>query len=128
MKKFLVGALAALLCLAPIAAAAQVTAPVPVKLPALLAVAQTVRTGGGVLQWAACYNPNAAVAYVQVFDSAAPTVGTTAAALALPVPATSNIVFPVASQYFNGVTVAATTTPGGSTALGTALVCNFGVN
>lgn len=125
MKRFII---AALLLGLTLPAIAQVSAPIPVKLPALLATAQTIKGSKGVLQWMACYNTNAAVAYVQIFDATAPTVGTTPSALSIPVPATSSVSIPIPSQYFTAITAAATTTPGGSTALGAVLVCNFGIN
>lgn len=126
MKRLALLVIVALLFAAP--AVAQVTAPIPVKLPSLLAVAQTVKASKGVINWMACYNPNASVTYIQIFDNAAPTVGTTPAVLAIPVPATSSVSIPIPSQYFTAITVAATTTPGGSTAQGAVTVCNFGIN
>lgn len=77
-----------------------------------------------------CYNPNATVAYVQIFDIATTggvTLGTTVPKWSIAIPATSaanlsglNIAFAA------GIQVAATTTAKGLTAPGTALDCNFG--
>lgn len=96
---------------------------------ALLATAVNVKFNSGVatpglVGSLLCYNPNASVEYVQVFDvSAAPTVGTTPARFFVPLPASTTTLVSLGVDMFNGMVVAATTTPGGNTAPGTALPC-----
>lgn len=127
MKKLVAGLCLSLLLAIP--AAAQVQAPIPVKAVALTTTVVTLKAAAGQLQWVVCQNTDAAIAYVQVFDySGAPTLGTTAPTLALPIAAQSTTVLPVASQYFNAIKVAATTGPTNNTAPATALNCNFGIN
>ena len=72
------------------------------------------------------YNPNASVAYIQVFDVATAggvTLGTTRPDMVIPVPPTSgaNLEFANGVSFANGIQIAATTTDSGSTALGTGL-------
>jgi hypothetical protein len=77
-----------------------------------------------------CYNPNASVAYLQVFDAAttsAVTLGTTTPKLSFGFAATSGQTIPVGTMgiYFaNGIQVAAATTATGSSAPGSAMDCN----
>jgi hypothetical protein len=72
------------------------------------------------------YNPNASVEYIQVWDvaSGSITVGTTAPTYVIPIPATTgaNVEFSVGIAHATAINIAATTTPTGSTAPGTALV------
>jgi len=76
------------------------------------------------------YNPNASVAYVQIYDVATAggvTVGTTTPKWSIGIPATSGAnITNLNLTFANGIQVAATTTATGSTAPGTALDCNFG--
>lgn len=72
------------------------------------------------------YNPNASVAYIQVFDVATAggvTLGTTRPDMVIPVPASSgaNLEFANGVNFANGIQIAATTTDSGSTALGSGL-------
>lgn len=72
------------------------------------------------------YNPNASVAYIQVFDVATAggvTLGTTRPDMVIPVPPTSgaNLEFANGVNFANGIQIAATTTDSGSTALGSGL-------
>lgn len=72
------------------------------------------------------YNPNATVAYIQVFDAAATasvTVGTTVAVALIIVPATSaaNVEVTNGVHMASGIVIAATTTATGSTGITTAL-------
>jgi hypothetical protein len=71
------------------------------------------------------YNPSAAIAYVQVFNtvSGSVTVGTTAPLYSIPVPPTSAVNMEVSNgiAHSAAISVAATTTPTGSTAPGSAL-------
>lgn len=127
MKKLLAGMLALALLATP--ALAQVNAPIPKAAPALTNTAVVLKPAAGVLQWVNCGNANAAIEYVQVFDVAGTvTVGTTPNTLALAIPPSTAVSLLLPAQTFNGIQVAATTTPGGSTAPGAALVCNFGIN
>jgi len=129
MKKLLAAALLFGLGLCAMAPAmAQVNAPIPSLQTALSNTAVQLKGAPGVLQWGSCYNPNASIAYVQVFDATSVTVGTTTPTEALPVPATTVASLPFPAQFFNAIKVAATTTATGGTAPGSALVCNFGFN
>lgn len=89
----------------------------------------SIKAARGVLQWVSCSNPNAAVEYIQFFDQvAAPTVGTTPPYSVLSVPASTTYNFAVPVQFLNAIKAIPTTTPTGSTAPGSALVCTFGFN
>lgn len=102
---------------------------------ALLATPQAIRTcpanisAGCAAGWVQCYNPNASIAYVQLWDqTATPTVGTTAPKLSigLAAQATSPAIY-LQARLLNKLWAAATTTATGNTAPGSALVCNFGI-
>lgn len=75
------------------------------------------------------YNPNTSAAYIQVFDiaSASVTVGSTAPTYVIPVPAlsTANVEITCGINHATAVTMAATTTATGSTALGTAVTATI---
>lgn len=90
------------------------TAPTAIRFDALLATASTVKATAGRLFWAAIYNPNAAMAAVHFYNATAPTVGTTAPVLTIPVAAGATVILPAAAGGYlsNGtaITVAATTT------------------
>lgn len=90
---------------------------------------QAVRAAAGKLVAWDIYNPNSSVAYVQVFDKAAGdvTVGTTAPDYVITIPATDTARITLANGvlHANAITVAATTTPDGSTAPTTALVASL---
>ena len=70
------------------------------------------------------YNPNASVSYIQFFSNAAPTVGTTTPLFVIGVPPNGAIDHSMMYAHSTAVacTIAATTTPTGSTAPATA--CN----
>lgn len=87
-----------------------------------------IRAGRARLAWVTAYNPNATVAYVQVFDGLATDVepGTTVPVCTLPVPATSAVTIPVDRICVTGLTVCASTATDGSGAPGTALIVNIG--
>jgi hypothetical protein len=76
------------------------------------------------------YNPNASVAYVQVFNAAttgAVTLGSTVPMRVIPILASSLLVQSELNWIASaGLVVAATTTATGSTAVGTGLVASFG--
>ena len=88
-----------------------------------------VMTGPGVLGAALLYNPNASVVYVQVWDVAA--VGGVAEGtnpkFVLPIAATSGLQFvpPTGVNMGDGLVLAATTAPTGSTGPATALSGSF---
>ncbi|MBU6501176.1 MAG: hypothetical protein KGI72_05110 [Patescibacteria group bacterium] len=82
------------------------------------------------------YNPNTAVTYIQVFNKASAnvTVGTTAPDFVIPLPgvasasatgSAANVEFSVGIVMNTGITVAATTTPTGSTAPANAIMATF---
>jgi hypothetical protein len=89
----------------------------------------TVKTSAGMLSWFACSNSNASAEFVQVFDTTSSvTLGTTTPKLALPIgpSGVTALAIPIGSNFLNGIKIAATTTPTGSTAPGTALNCSIG--
>jgi len=100
---------------------------------ALSTTVQAMKGTAGSLYLIECYNPNASVAYVQVFNvvSGSVTLGATTPTLSVPIPATSNGGFamsPVPAAFSTAMSWASTTTPTGSTANGSALVCNAAYN
>lgn len=96
---------------------------------ALSTTVVTVKGSQGVIQYLQCYNPDAAVSYVQIFDTTGTvTLGTTAPTLSLGFGATTGQNYTFGTWLHSGIKVAATTTPTGSTAPTTALVCNVGFN
>lgn len=86
---------------------------------------QTVKASAGTLGGIVVYNPNATVAYVQIFDvSGTVTLGTTSPDIIIPVAPTS--VAPLSEfargvNMANAIKLACTTTATGSTAPGTGL-------
>lgn len=96
--------------------------------PALTNSAVVVKASPGPVLWYQCYNPNATVAYLQVFDSAGSvTVGTTTPARSFAVAPLSTTGPQPPSPPLSGsagLQIAATTTPTGGTAPGTALQCD----
>lgn len=77
-----------------------------------------------------CYNPNATVAYLQVFDAAtagAVTLGSTAPNSSWAIPPTQASGFAISQtgiQFTNGIQVAATTTATGASAPSTGMDCS----
>lgn len=105
----------------------------PLKLAALSNTATAVKGAAGWLGKLYCYNPNATVAYIQVYNvvSGSVTVGTTAALQSYGIPATNSAGFimgTVGDQYSTAISVAATTAAGNGTAPGTAVDCNVSYN
>ncbi len=88
-----------------------------------------VKASAGQLGGYMIYNPNTSVAYVQVFDATtvSVTVGTTTPTYVLSIPAASaaNLELTCGVAHATAITVAATTTPTGSTAPTTALTGAF---
>lgn len=96
---------------------------------ALSTTVQSVKAGAGKLGGWYIYNPNASVAYVQIFNvaSGSVTLGTTTPTLSLGIPASSaaNLMNGEGIDFSTAISIAATTTATGSTAPGTGLVTNF---
>lgn len=90
---------------------------------------QEVKATAGTLGGYILFNPNAATVYIQVWNLAAAsvTVGTTAPTyvIALAAGATANVEFTNGIKHDTGITVAATTTPTGSSAPTSSLVATF---
>jgi len=108
---------------APVAAAGVLTGYLN---PAAIALAVVKATSGRLLGYR-IHNPNATVAYLQVFNAAttgAVSLGTTTPLEVFPVPATGILdgYVDFSHNYSAGIVIAATTTPTGSTAVGTGLV------
>jgi hypothetical protein len=85
---------------------------------------RTVKTTPGSFKGYMVYNPNATVAYIQMFDTAgAVTLGTTAPTFVIPIPATSgaNVLTDDGITLSQGLKLACTTTATGSTAPSTGL-------
>lgn len=87
---------------------------------------RTVKGTGGVLGGWMVYNPNASVAYVQLFDVASATtvtLGTTVpdAFLVIPAASAANVLDALGIGFTNGIKLAVTTTATGSTAPGAGL-------
>jgi hypothetical protein len=100
-----------------------------VSLPALTATVTAVKLGASQLGMLDCYNPNATAAYVQIFDApvASVTLGTTPPSQSIGIAATAsrNFTLSPGEEFLNAISIAATTTPTGSTAPATALTCNL---
>lgn len=96
---------------------------------ALSTTVQSVKSSAGKLGGWYIYNPNAAVAFVQIFNvaSGSVTLGTTTPTLSLGIPATSaaNLMNGEGADFATAISIAATTTATGLTAPGTALPVNF---
>lgn len=94
----------------------------------LLATKQEVKQGATDVEYFNVYNPDAALAYLQLYDALAAnvTVGTTTPTHSIPVPAGAIYDVPLlqAMQFDVGLTIAMTTTPGGAIAPGTGAVVN----
>ena len=107
----------------------------PGQQAALSTTVEAIKASAGELGNILCYNPNATVAYVQVFNVAAAsvTLGSTAPNYIVSVPATSNGGYSGlpgghGMAFGTAISFAATTTPTGSTAPGTGLTCSYGFN
>ena len=91
---------------------------------------KTVDASAGVLGFVQCYNPNSSQIYVQVFNAASPTLGTTTPVLSIPIGPTSTGGLAMSSYGValggSAIVIAATTTVNGSTAPSTAPDCNVG--
>lgn len=87
----------------------------------------TIKSSAGDFGGYMVYNPNASVVYVQVFDAASVTLGTTTPKYVIPLPAgaAANIEFSLGITHANAIKLAATTTPTGSTAPASSLTGFF---
>jgi hypothetical protein len=93
----------------------------------LAATVKTIKAGPGQLMWAACNNGNAGAVYIQMFDTTGAVVlGTTAPKLFLPLASASAGMQWIEATFLNGIKVAVTTTPTGSSAPGATIDCTFG--
>jgi hypothetical protein len=96
---------------------------------ALTNAAQVIKGSAGTLGGWYIYNPNATAAYVNIYNIAAAsvTVGTSTPTMNITIPATSaaNLEMTNGVQFGTAISASATTTGGGSTAMGTALEANF---
>lgn len=113
--------------------AAAVGGSTPSLAAALSTTVTAIKASAGSLYLVQCYNPNATVAYAQVFNiaSGSVTLGTSTPLLSVPIPATSNGGFAMSTvpvAFGTAMSWAATTTATGSTAPGTALTCNAAYN
>lgn len=100
---------------------------------ALTAAAVNVKTSPGSLYGYNIFNPGTALAYLQIFDSPAAFVvlGTTTPKMSIALPSNPNaaigddVNFAIPIGFTTGISIAATSTPTGSMAPGTALVTNL---
>jgi hypothetical protein len=103
---------------------------VPMLLNGLSATVTSVKGAAGQLGSIYCYNPNASVAYIQVFDAATPaavTLGTTAPKVSFGIAATSSGSLPLSAmgiEFLSGIQAAVTTTATGSTAPSAGMDCS----
>lgn len=102
----------------------------PLRRSALTNTVVTNKGTPGVMGGYHCYNPAAAVTYLQIFDVASATtvtLGTTVPDLSFGIPAGGggNLEWANGVAFTLGTKIAATTTATGSTAPATALDCNF---
>lgn len=105
----------------------------PKLLNALTNTAVAIKTGAGQLGMLQCWNPNATVQYVQIYNiaSGSVTVGTSTPLESIPIAPTSTGGFVnnfPGQQFGTAMAIAATTTATGASAPGTALDCNADYN
>lgn len=99
----------------------------------LLTTANQIKSSAGQLLKVYCYNPNASVAYLQVFNltPSSITAGTTKPVQFYGIPATNAAGFamsPVGDQYSLAISALATTTASGGTPPSTGLDCSVSYN
>ena len=103
----------------------------PVVKTAINATAQTIKSSAGWLGKVQCDNQNASWAYLQIFNTTTPTVGTTAPLAIVPMPPSLSNGFVqngIGEQYSTAIAVAATTTATGATGVTTGVNCSFAFN
>ena len=97
---------------------------------AITNAAVAVKSSAGNLYWLHVENAGTAKAYLNFYDGAAGgiTVGSTTPTLSLVIPASGGYTdpLPLPVAFATAITIAATTTPTGGTAPGTALLVNLG--
>lgn len=96
---------------------------------ALSTTVTAIKGSAGNLYMVSCYNPNASVAFVQIFNivSGSVTLGTSTPTLSIPIAATSTGGFAMSAvpvAFGTAMSWASTTTYNGLTANGSALQCN----
>ncbi len=97
---------------------------------AALTAAATVTSSNGHYYGYDLYNPNVSVCYLQIFSTTTPALGTTVPVNSIPVPATARaaLTSPMSSlgptSSGTPISIAATTTPNGSTLCTTGMVVN----
>lgn len=88
-------------------------------------------SAGNVYGWY-LYNPNASVCFLEVFNTASPTLGTTVPILSLGIPATGAANIPPGSiavaNFSTAIEIAATTASKGSSTCGTGMTVNIWYN
>ena len=99
----------------------------------LLTTPNAIKASAGQLYKLYCYNPNASVAYIQVFNTASGSVtpGTTKPSATYGIPATNAAGFansPLGDQFTIAISAIATTTATGLTPPSTGVDCNFSFN
>jgi hypothetical protein len=100
----------------------------PILENGLSTTVQTVKGSAGELGAYYCWNPNGAVAYIQIFDTGGTvTLGSTAPKWSIGIPPTSaaNLELANGMNFASAIKVAATTTATGSSAPSTGIDCNF---
>jgi hypothetical protein len=102
----------------------------PITEAALSTTVKTIKSSAGKIGMYYCYNPNSSVAYIQFFNTTTVTLGTTAPAYFIGIPATSgaNLDSTMGLTFSTAIAVAATTTATGSTAPTSGIDCSFGYN
>ena len=96
-----------------------------------ITTAQTIMASAGWLGKAQCDNQNASWAYLQIFNTASPTLGTTVPLDVITIaPCLSNgfVMNAIGVDFSTSIAVAATTTATGATTVTTGLNCGFAFN
>lgn len=96
-----------------------------------ITTAQTVKSSAGWLGKVYCDNPNASVAYLEVFNTTSPTLGTTAPLAMVPLAASTPggyVVDAIGEQFSTAIAVAAVTAANGGTPVSTGLNCAINYN
>lgn len=101
----------------------------PKLLNALSTTVVSIKSSAGEVGMLQCYNPNSSQAYIQVFNIASGSVslGSSTPTLSIPIGPTATGGWALANPGINfstAISIAATTTATGSTALSTAVDCN----
>jgi hypothetical protein len=105
----------------------------PKLLNSLSTTVTGIKSSAGQIGYIQCWNPNASVSYIQLFDalSGSVTLGSTVPKLSIGVPPTNStgFVLPlVGVQFASAISTAVTTTATGNAAPSTAVDCNAAYN